>query len=219
MKWRGLLFLALALIGAGYFGPWVAHKDAGLNLSADDLAEFVKFMPAVRSGEIGIVRELFFVPIWLTSIGLGLLASHIKSLGLRLVLLALSLLLVFTPLPGFTFLLTAYRSPEFGPTFWATVVAMLLSIGLTVSGGRILRADRVEAILWIVLGLAAASIAPLHFVKVAPEIDRLYHFAVGWGSIAVVAGGLGLALIGVAWLISKKTPGFLNLHRRQNPGV
>ena len=214
MKWRVLLFVALGLIGAGYFGPWVAHKDAGLNLSADDLAEFVKFMPVVRSGEIGIVRELFFVPIWLTSIGLGLLASRIKSIGLRVALLTLSLLLVFTPLPGFTFLLTAYRSPEFGTTFWVTVVAMLITIGLAVLGGRIFHADRVEAILWIVLGLAAASIAPLHFVKVAPEIDRLYHFSVGWGVIAVVAGGLGLALIGVAWLISKKTPGFF-----KKPGV
>ena len=214
MKWRGLLLVALALIGAGYFGPWAAHKDAGLNLSADDLAEFVKFMPVVRSGEIGIVRELFFVPIWLISIGLGLLASRVKSLGLRLALLALSLLLVFTPLPGFTFLLTAYRSPEFGPTFWVTIVVMLLSIGLAVFGGRIFRTDRVEAFLWSVLGLAAASIAPLHFVKVAPEIERLYHFSTGWGVIAVVAGGLGLALIGVAWLISKKTPGFF-----KKPGV
>jgi hypothetical protein len=214
VKWRVLLFAALGLIGAGYFGPWAAHKDAGLNLAADDLAEFVKFMPVVRSDEIGIMRELFYVPIWLTSLGLGLLASRIKSFGLRLALLALSLLLVFTPLPGFTFLLTAYRSPEFGLTFWATVGVMLIAIGLTVFGGRILRSDRVEALLWIVLGLAAASIAPLHFVKVAPEIDRLYHFAVGWGVIAVVAGGLGLALIGVAWLIIKKTPGSF-----KEPGV
>jgi len=77
----------------------------------------------------------------------------------------------------------------------------------------------VEAILWIVLGLAAASIAPLHFVKVAPELDRLYPLAGGWGVVAVVAGGLGLALIGLAGLISKKRPGFLILHRRQKPGL
>ena len=214
MKWRGLLFVALVLIGVGYFGPWVAHQDAGLNSSADDLAEFVKFMPVVRAGQIGIVRELFFIPIWITSIGLGLLASRIKSWGLRLALLALSLLLVFTPLPGFTFLLTAYRSPEFGPTFWTTVGVMLIAIGLAVFGGRMLRADWAAASLWILLGLAAASIAPLHFVKVAPEIERLYPFTVGWGVLAVVAGGLGLALIGMAGLINKKTPGLF-----RKPGV
>jgi hypothetical protein len=198
---RGL-WLAVALIGVGYFGPWVAHQAAGLVLSADDLAEFVKFMPAVRSGELGIVRELFFVPIWLTSIGLGLLAGRLRSIGRRIVGLLTSLLLVFTPLPPYSFLLSAYQSSEFGLTFWATLIAMLITIGIAIWGGRI--SDRVEASLWIVLGLAAASIAPLHFVKVQPAIEQLYHFDIGWGFWAVVIGGLGLALIGGGLLIENR---------------
>ena len=199
---RGL-WLALILIGAGYYGPWVAHKDAGLVLSADDLAEFAKFMPVVRSGELAIVRELFFVPIWITAIGAGLLAGRGKSTWLKIALLGVSLLLVFTPLPKYPELLSAYRSPEFAPTFWVTVAAMLISIGLTFWGGRL--PDRIEAILWVVLGIAAASLAPLHFVKLQPAIDRLYHFGAGWGPIAVAIGGIGLTVAGGrAWLDSKK---------------
>lgn len=160
LSWRSIaLVMALALIVVGYFGPWVAHKDAALILSADDLAEFVKFMPIVRSGEAGIIRELFFVPIWIGSLGLGLFAGHQKSLGVRLSLLFLSLLFVFTPLPPFTFLIDAYRSPEFGLTFWATAGAVVVIVASTISGHRL--SDRAEAAIWLVLGLAAASIAQI----------------------------------------------------------
>jgi hypothetical protein len=56
------------------------------------------------------------------------------------------------------------------------------------------------------LGLAAAAIAPLHFIKVVPEIDRLYHFAIGWGVFAVVMGGIGLVAIGISMVIDKRRP-------------
>src|SRR5512144_60818 len=111
MKARRFLWLALLLIGAGYFGPWVWHKAAGLNLSADDLGEWIKFLPAWKSGQLPVMRELFYLPIWLTSI-----------------VLALSVLLVFTPLPKYPELLSAFREPEFMLTFWATMVALLLSV-------------------------------------------------------------------------------------------
>lgn len=196
------LLIALALIAIGYFGPWVAHKDAGLILSADDLAEFVKFMPIIRSGEAGIVRELFFAPIWISSIGFALFGGRRRSVVAKMGLLLLSLLLVFTPLPPFTFLIEAYRSPEFGLTFWATVIAILSILVLTIFGHRL--SDRAEAIAWIVLGLAAASIAPLHFIKIQPEIAKLYPFSLGWGCVMVIVGGVALCAIGLWKLIRSK---------------
>ncbi len=202
-SWRSVaLLIALALIAAGYFGPWVAHKDAGLILSADDLAEFVKFMPIVRSGEAGIVRELFFAPIWIAALGFGLFAGQRRSVGAKLGLLLLSLLLVFTPLPPFTFLIDAYRSSEFGLTFWVTAIATLSIVALTIFGRRL--SDRAEAIAWIVLGIAAASIAPLHFIKIQPAIAILYPFSLGWGFVMVIVGGVALSAIGVRKTIGSR---------------
>jgi hydrogenase/urease accessory protein HupE len=194
MKLRPWLWLALFLIGAGYFGPWVWHKAAGLNLSADDLGEWIKFLPAWKLGQLPVMRELFYLPIWLTSIGLGLMAGRIKAWPWKLVVLALSLVLVLTPLPKYPELLSAYREPEFRLTFWATMAALILSVIFAFLGRRL--PDRVEAILWIVIGIAAALFAPWMFGRAMPDIDRLYHYSIGWGIVAVVLGGVLAALIG-----------------------
>ena len=203
MNLRRFLWIALFLIGAGYFGPWVWHKAAGLNLSADDLGEWIKFLSAWKSGQLPVMRELFYLPIWLTSIGLGLLAGRIKSWPWKLIVLALSVLLVFTPLPKHPELLGAFREPEFMLTFWATMAALLLSILFTFFGSRL--PNRVEAILWIVIGVSAALFAPWMFGRALPDIDRLYHYSIGWGIVAEVIGGVSLALIGGVLLFRKKT--------------
>ncbi len=199
-----LIFVALLVIVAGYFGPWAAHPAAGLNLSADDLAEWVKFLPIYKVGDSGLIREFFFISIWLVPIGLGLLARRSRSWLIKLSLLGLALLLVFTPLPKYPELLTAYQAPEFAPTFWITVGSLVITIVLGFVGRH--TPDRVVAAFWIVGGLAVASIAPLHFVKVLPEIERLYHVSIGWGLIATVLGGLSLSALGVRQLLSKQKP-------------
>jgi hydrogenase/urease accessory protein HupE len=204
MKLRPLLWLALFLIGAGYFGPWVWHKAAGLNLSADDLGEWIKFLPAWKSGQLSVTRELFYLPIWLTSIGLGLMAGRIKAWPWKLVALAVSLVLVLTPLPKYPELLSAYREPEFRLTFWATMAALLLSVAFTFLGAQL--PDRVEAILWIMIGVSAALFAPWMFGRALPDIDRLYHYTIGWGIVAEVIGGVLLALVGGVLLFAQKPP-------------
>jgi hypothetical protein len=206
MKLRYLLWLGLLLIGAGYFGPWVWHKDVGLIQSADDLGEWIKFLPVWKSGQLPVMRELFYLPIWLTSIGLGLMAGRSTSWPWKLIVLALSVLLVFTPLPKYPELLSAFREPEFMLIFWTTMVALLLSVLCAFFGSRL--PDRVEAILWIVIGVSAALFAPWMFGRAMPDIDRLYHFSIGWGIVAEVIGGVLLALIGGVLLFAKKPPRF-----------
>jgi hydrogenase/urease accessory protein HupE len=205
MMMRRLLWIALFLIGAGYFGPWVWHKAAGLMLSADDLGEWIKFLPAWKSGQLPVLRELFYLPIWLTVIGLGLLAGRSKSWPRKLIVLGLSVLLVFTPLPKYPELLSAFREPEFSLTFWATMVALLTSVLLTFFGSRI--PDRVEAVLWMVIGGSAALFAPWMFGRAMPDIDRLYHYSIGWGVVTEVIGGV-LLLIGGVMLFKKNLRGF-----------
>jgi hypothetical protein len=197
------IFVALLVIAAGYFGPWAAHPAAGLNLSADDLAEWIKFLPAYKAGNSGLIRELFFISIWIVPISLGSLAGRSQAWLIKLSLLGLAGLLVFTPLPKYPELLTAYQAPEFAPTFWLTVGSLVITLALGLVGPR--TPDRLVAALWIVGGLAVAAIAPLHFVKVLPEIERLYHVSIGWGLIATVIGGLSLSALGVWQWRSKQT--------------
>jgi hypothetical protein len=201
MKLRYGLWLGVLLIGVGYFGPWVWHKAAGLILSADDLGEWIKFLPAWKSGQLPVMRELFYLPIWLTSIGLGVIAGRIKSWPWKLIVLVVSIVLVFTPLPKYPELLSAYREPEFMLTFWATLVALVLSVLFAFFGTRL--PDQVEAILWIVIGVSAALFAPWMFGRAMPDIDRLYHYSIGWGIIVEVSGGVLLALVGGVMLLKR----------------
>jgi hypothetical protein len=50
LKSQIVLILDLALAILGYFGPWVDHKTAALVLTGQDMGEFVKFLPEVRTG-------------------------------------------------------------------------------------------------------------------------------------------------------------------------
>lgn len=189
-----LSFILLLVIVAGYFGPWAAHPAAGLNLSADDLSEWIKFLPMYKAGNSGLIRELFFISIWLVPIGLGVLAGRSRSWLIKLAVLGGAVLLIFTPLPKYPELLTAYQTPEFAPTFWITAGTLVITLGLGLFGRR--TPDRLVAALWVVFGLAIALVAPLHFIKVWSEIARLYHASIGWGVIVTVLGGLGLSALG-----------------------
>lgn len=67
--------LASALIAlAGYWGPWVDHPAAGLVIIGLDLGEFVKFLPQVRSGQLTLWREGFYLPLFAVSMTLSLFA-------------------------------------------------------------------------------------------------------------------------------------------------
>jgi hypothetical protein len=202
---RRLLWIALILIGAGYFGPWVWHKAAGLNLSADDLGEWIKFLPAWKAGQLPVMREAFYLPIWLTAIGLGLMAGHLKTWPGRIAVLGLAVILVLTPMPKYPELLTAFREPEFMLTFWTTVVALLLTVACAFFGARL--PDRVEAILWIVIGISAALFAPWMFGRALPDIDQLYHYSIGWGIVAEVIGGVLMAGIGLLLFLKRTRRG------------
>ena len=68
----GCLRLALA----GYFGAWVWHRVAGLNVTGVDLAEYVKFLPPYRAGQLRLLRESFYVPLAAGSLIAGLIASR-----------------------------------------------------------------------------------------------------------------------------------------------
>lgn len=192
-----LLLFALVAAPVGYFAPWTWHPAVVFRYSADDLAEFVKFMPAVRSGQVLITRELFFLPIWLASIGLALwLGRFVRSRALRAGAGVFVVYASIWPMPSYPFILDAYQSPEFGLSFWASVLAAALSVAALAFGSRL--SERVVRFVWIAVGLAGASIAPLHFVRLKPALDSQHGWTldVGWGIVVTVLAFLTLAGVG-----------------------
>ncbi len=200
---RSVLLIALVAALAGYFGPWLWHPAVAFRYSADDLAEFVKFMPALRSGQAPITRELFFLPLWLAAFGLALwLGRYMKRGWLRWLVGLVIVYAAIWPMPAYPFILDAYRSPEFGASFWGSGIAAVLCAAALAIGGRL--ADRAAALAWIVVGMAGATIAPVAFSQLKPALDALHGWAMslGWGIGAVV---IGFAVVVAAGVITLKT--------------
>ena len=84
-----LTAIGLFLLALGYWGAWLPHPAAGLNILGVDLAEYVKFVPEVTSGQIPIKREVFFYPLLSLAMGL-ILVGTIKRPALPLWLRAIS---------------------------------------------------------------------------------------------------------------------------------
>jgi len=194
---RVLLVLALFLALAGYFGPWVAHQAAALVLTGQDLAEFVKFLPEVRTGELRVVRELFYLPLVAGALGLvGLAANHRlryswPARGL-LALLAVPVTLSMLP-PAWTPQLML--TPEFRRQAAAIAVCLLLVVLHPLL--RRLPPALLEA-LSALLALAAAVVPVWQFLRLRSAIDAVYSRPVtlGWGLWLMPLGfGLFVAVL------------------------
>ena len=64
----------------GYFGPWVHHHVAGLAITGLDLGEFVKFLPGVRTNQLILWRQGFYLPLCALSLILSM-AAYRKELA------------------------------------------------------------------------------------------------------------------------------------------
>ena len=200
---HSLLLVLAGLVGvAGYFGPWVPHRAAGLVILGLDLAEYVKFLPEVISGQITLTRELFYVPLFAASLSAGLLAGRRSLPTLGRALLALTAIpLALTMLPP-AWSPTSLRTPEYR--------LQVLAIGaclLTLLPGILLTRHlprRLVLFVIALLGLAAALAPANSFLLVRPAIAVVYNhpLALGWGFWANLLGFLALAVIAIADVVS-----------------
>jgi hypothetical protein len=199
---RCLLIALAAAIGlAGYYGPWLAHRAAGLVVLGLDLAEYVKFLPQVASGQIAIRREIFYLPLFAGSVTASLLASrHYLPPWLRwaLALSAAPLALAMLPpawSPG-VLLLGEFR---------VQVFAIVLCLGLI--PGIVVTRHLPD---WLVLALIAllailAALGPAWaFLQVRPAIAQVYRRPppLGWGFYLCLLGFLAEALVAIAEILS-----------------
>ncbi|MEW5957436.1 MAG: hypothetical protein AB1801_06915 [Chloroflexota bacterium] len=195
-----LLALGLLLAGVGgAFLPWIWYESVALQLTGPGLAEFVKFLPAVRTGQVQIERLYFLWPLFVAMLALPLFAVN-QTLRLpawlRRLLRALVVPLALTGL-----------SPVWTPAILMTPEFRLqtglagLAVGLAVVaplGQRI--PLRWLAALLLAGGLAALILPVWQFNLIQPGLAEAYHdpAALGWGW-QLTAGGILLSLVTAVW--------------------
>ena len=196
---RWLWPVAGLIVLAGYFGPWLPHRVAGLVVTGLDLGEYIKFLPSVTEGSVVLWREGFYLPLIAVSLSCSLLAYrdvYRYSIALRFALLLLGLIAALNMLPP-AWTPAVLRSDE----FQLQTATIIVCIGLLLFSPvlRLLPALPVYALLGTI-ALAGIWFPITGFIKILPDVNYLYAQEIrpGWGFYVLV---LGLALlVGAYWL-------------------
>lgn len=208
-----LLSIGLIFMAAAVWGAWVVHPSPGLTLLGLDLPEYVKFLPAVRSGQVPLLREVFYWPLVVLAGGVNILALITRGewprrlrAGLALGSVPCALALLPPAWSPATFSQPEYRLQV------VTMAALLLLSAVTLLA--VWRQDatlgasprlRVVSGALLVIGALLAAVPLLSWQQVQPEVAVVYHHTLrlGWGGWALVIGALYLALGGIL-LVGRK---------------
>jgi len=203
------LLLALVLGILAYWAPWVNHAAAALKLSGQDLGEFVKFIPAIRRGDMPFPRQLFYLPPLVMAVVLVLLSvnQELPYPGwLRIVMLASSIAL----LPGL--LPPAWGHPRelFSSEFRLQGIGILLGASVAAAHGLFRRLP-LRSLAGLLLALAPiALLAPQGaFWAIRPKIWAAYD-------TPGLRLGCGLWLHAAAWLGATACAGALLIRAQRN---
>jgi hypothetical protein len=200
LYWHVVIVLLLFAC-VGYFGAWVADRSAGLVITGVDLAEYVKFLPPVQSGQIPVQREAFYVPLVAASLTATLLAGRRGLRGWLRVLLALAAIpLALAMLPPAWTPDLLLRS-EFRIQVLAILVC-LAAVPLIVVTRYI--PDRLVMFIGALLALAAALWPAWSFLRVLPVIANVYAHPLrpGWGFWLCILSNLTIAVYGLGRMLT-----------------
>jgi hypothetical protein len=195
-----LLLFAGATAGlVGGVAPWIPHPAAALRIGAFDLFEISKYLPAVRSGAVPLMREAFLMPVLVSGLLLAWVPAAPGSPGrwTRWVFPLVAAAIALTTIPPYPQILSAHREPEYrGQLLLAAGTALLAVLSLLIH--RL--PPRLTAGLAIGLVMLGLILPLTQFSRVRPFLSALYNarVGVGWG-LAVYGLGLGVALAGAVW--------------------
>lgn len=194
--------LAALLTLVGYVGPWVPHAAAGLIVTGLDLAEYVKFLHPVRSGEIALWRESFYLPLAAVSLTLSLTAYRKElrypwpmQIGM-LILAGIAALNLLPPAWSPSLLTT--------PEFRTQTAALLLCLGMAAISPFLALLPRiVSGAAILVLALLALIWPVVNFLRVLPAIEAIYGHTItpGWGLWILAAGLVGMVAGALIWRV------------------
>lgn len=187
LQW--LLPSAGLLILAGYFGPWVPHRVAGLVVTGLDLGEYVKFLPVVRSGEVTLWREGFYLPLVTVSFACSSAAFapvFRYRWPMRILLLIVATVAALNLLPP-AWSPAVLQAAEFRQQV-LSLIACLVAVGF--SPFLALLPHWVVALCVAILGGLALWWPSQQFLAVLPAIRELYQqpLAPGWGFYVMISG-------------------------------
>jgi hypothetical protein len=182
-----VVILAGAIAIIGYFGPWAPHRAAGLVILGGDLAEYVKFLPEVASGQVAVRREVFYLPLLSASLGASLLASRPRLPGWLRAALAISAVPTALALLPPAWSLATLRQAEFR----LQMLALLVCLAAALAHPALRRvSDTVALGLTGLLMLAACALPAWSYLRVQPFIAAVYRSSLplGWGFWACLIG-------------------------------
>jgi hypothetical protein len=198
-----MLPLGALLTFIGYVGPWVPHAAAGLVVTGLDLAEYVKFLHPIRSGEIGVWREGFYLPLVVVSLTLSLIAYRADlrypwpvRIGM-LILAGIAALNLLPPAWSPPLLMTA--------EFRAQTAALLLCLGMAAISPFLALLPRMVSSAAILALTVLALILPIaNFLRILPAIEAIYGHAIspGWGLWIMALALVGMVGSGVLWIVN-----------------
>jgi hypothetical protein len=198
-----LLALGLLLTGiGGAFLPWIWRDSVALQLTAPGLAEFVKFLPEVRLGQVQLQRLFFLLPLFLAMLALPLMVEN-KSLILpRWLRMALRLIVFPLALAS----LSPVWTPAIlvAPEFRLQTLLAVMAIGLAITATMLKNLPLKPLIILLVMGSLAAIILPLwQFSLIQAGLVEAYHepVSLGWGWWLTVAGVI-INMVSGVWLVS-----------------
>jgi hypothetical protein len=207
---RRLRLLGLALVFVGYFGPWFPHRTAALSVTGFELAEFAKFFPQVQGGVVAIYRSLFYIPLVVAFVLLGILASQSTMRVVRLIVplfAVVVLLAAILPYPVVDSVRHALSTrspltldPQYMGHLLLLLVGSVLSL-LTPLARQLPR--RVRGVLILLLALAAGALVGWQVALLRPLVDALYgvRLGMGWGLVTCMVG-FGLLLLSSACAVA-----------------
>ena len=207
--------LGLLLVLAAYWAPWVAHSSAGLAIAEIDFNEFPKFMPQVRSGELDMWREAFYLTLLAPAVALvvwaagrgtspsavqparpnfdGVRAAIVRSLRefdlARWLVRLFALGLTVTPS-----IFNVFESGEF-----ATQLRLFAAVAALIVLSPLIRRlpPGLTALLLAGWFVAAAVLPAREFLSLMPALADIYFHAIttGWGFYAALGGFALLAAL------------------------
>ena len=169
-----LVLLGWLFIALGYWGPWVPANAAGLRVLGLDMAEYVKFIAEVRSGQIPLTREVFYLPLVALSLSLSLLAHRPELRLPSLVRWGLNLLAV----PAALAMLPPAWTPGLltTPEFIMQTGAIGVCVFVALLSFPLLRRLPAKLTAGMILLLALLAVVPplLAFARLSPALDTIY---------------------------------------------
>jgi len=202
LGWYPMLgVFVVALVG--YFGGWIGHRAAGLVVTGVDMAEYVKFLPPVRAGDLDMLRESFYAPLAIGSLIASLSASRrVLPLWLRWLAGICSIPLALAMLPP-AWSPSVLALPEF--QLQVIVLAACIAALSLLLVTRFLP-DAIILLIMALLALIAALWPASSLLEVLAPIEALYLTPIrpGWGFWVSTVGFLLVAVLSTHALLPRR---------------